>query len=224
MVPRTVAVMPVSSAPAPAGRPAIFRHVFHDSPAAVVLFDEGLSVVDANPAACTLLCRGRVDLVGLGMTDITHPDDAGVGVELARRLVAGEIPRFRIENRYLSGRGAVVWAECSAWAVQDVGTDGPGCIVILQDITAARRTALGVAAAVADGPPARELTDRELAVLELLVEGLDAKGIARRLGITINTCRGYLRTVMIKLGAHSQVEAVVIAARAGLVDLRPAAR
>jgi DNA-binding NarL/FixJ family response regulator len=73
-------------------------------------------------------------------------------------------------------------------------------------------------------PPAREpaaaastLTSREQQVLELLAQGLDARAIARRLGISVNTCRGYVKTLLTKLDAHTQLEAVVTATRRGLI-------
>lgn len=62
-----------------------------------------------------------------------------------------------------------------------------------------------------------ELTRRERDVLAMLAEGLDAGAIARRLGISVNTCRGYVRNLLLKLDAHSQLEAVVIATNRGLV-------
>lgn len=61
------------------------------------------------------------------------------------------------------------------------------------------------------------LTERERDVLGLLAEGMDPQTIARHLGITVHTSRGYVRNVLAKLGAHSQLEAVVIATRAGIV-------
>ena len=63
------------------------------------------------------------------------------------------------------------------------------------------------------------LTTRELEVLRLLAAGLDAGVIARELGISLNTCRGYVKNLLAKLGAHSQLEAVVIAMRNGLIGL-----
>ncbi len=41
--------------------------------------------------------------------------------------------------------------------------------------------------------------------------------IARELGISLNTCRGYQKSILAKLGAHSQLEAVVIASRRGVI-------
>jgi DNA-binding NarL/FixJ family response regulator len=66
-------------------------------------------------------------------------------------------------------------------------------------------------------------TTREHDVLRLLAAGLDAGVIARELGISVHTCRGYVKTLLAKLGAHSQLEAVVIAMRHGLIAVGDAA-
>jgi len=63
------------------------------------------------------------------------------------------------------------------------------------------------------------LTRRERDVLRLLADGLDARAIARALGISVNTCRGYSKSLLLKLGAHSQLEAVVIATNHGLINV-----
>jgi DNA-binding NarL/FixJ family response regulator len=63
------------------------------------------------------------------------------------------------------------------------------------------------------------LTQRERDVLALLAGGSDARSISKKLGISVNTCRGYLKNLLVKLDAHSQLEAVVIATRHGLVIL-----
>jgi DNA-binding NarL/FixJ family response regulator len=61
------------------------------------------------------------------------------------------------------------------------------------------------------------LTHRERDVLQMLAAGLEANVIARELGISLNTCRGYVKSLLTKLGAHSQLEAVVVAMRNGLI-------
>ncbi|MEV0895763.1 response regulator transcription factor [Actinoplanes sp. NPDC049802] len=65
------------------------------------------------------------------------------------------------------------------------------------------------------------LTVRENEVLQLMAAGLDARSAARRLGISVHTCRGYQKAVLAKLGAHSQLEAVAIATRRGLLRSDP---
>jgi DNA-binding CsgD family transcriptional regulator len=61
------------------------------------------------------------------------------------------------------------------------------------------------------------LTEREHAVLVGLAEGFEVKQIARQMGITVNTCRGYVRSVRNKFGVHTQLAAVVRAAHEGML-------
>ncbi|MGO4664363.1 response regulator [Terrabacter sp. 2TAF16] len=61
------------------------------------------------------------------------------------------------------------------------------------------------------------LTVRETEVLMHLSEGHNVATISGRLGITRLTCRGYVKNIMVKLNAHSQLEAVVTARRFGLI-------
>ncbi len=63
------------------------------------------------------------------------------------------------------------------------------------------------------------LTPRELEVLALLAEGLANKAIAARLGISEHTAKFHLNAILGKLGAESRSEAIVRAARLGLVAL-----
>jgi DNA-binding NarL/FixJ family response regulator len=65
--------------------------------------------------------------------------------------------------------------------------------------------------------PVIELTPRERDVLALLANGVQVKDIARQLDVKVETCRGYLKGLMSKLGARSQLQAVVAAARYGLL-------
>jgi len=62
------------------------------------------------------------------------------------------------------------------------------------------------------------LTQRELEVLNYLGQGMPAQGIARVLGITLHTCRGYMKSLHCKLGVSTQLEAVIKAKGLGLID------
>jgi len=61
------------------------------------------------------------------------------------------------------------------------------------------------------------LTGREADVLALLASGKNATEIADELFLSLNTSRNHIAAILNKLGARSQLEAVVLAARAGLV-------
>lgn len=64
-----------------------------------------------------------------------------------------------------------------------------------------------------------EFTPRELDVLRALARGLDTASIATELGIALHTVEWHLRHVIEKLAVHSKLQAVVAAARLGIIEL-----
>ena len=64
------------------------------------------------------------------------------------------------------------------------------------------------------------LTPREKEVLEALAEGLESKEIAERLNVTVETERTHMVNILHKLGVHSRLQALVFAARYGVVRIR----
>lgn len=65
-----------------------------------------------------------------------------------------------------------------------------------------------------------KLTPRERQVLQALAEGLDSRDIAEKLHITVETERTHMVNILGKLGVHSRLQALVFAARHGLVEIR----
>ncbi len=63
------------------------------------------------------------------------------------------------------------------------------------------------------------LSPRELDVLTLIADGLPNKAIALRLGISDNTVKFHAGSILGKLGAASRAEAVMLAARKGLLTV-----
>ncbi|MDQ4127909.1 MAG: response regulator transcription factor [Actinomycetota bacterium] len=64
------------------------------------------------------------------------------------------------------------------------------------------------------------LTPRERQVLQALAGGLDSKDIASKLKITVETERTHMVNILNKLGVHSRLQALVFAARHGIVAIR----
>lgn len=69
-------------------------------------------------------------------------------------------------------------------------------------------------------PPGPPLSPRELDVLRLMSEGHEVRVIANSLGISIHTCRGYVKTIFSKLGSHSQSEAMAEAEVRGILRVK----
>jgi DNA-binding CsgD family transcriptional regulator len=80
-----------------------------------------------------------------------------------------------------------------------------------------RLAALGAAPAPAAGQPPVHLAARELDVLAQVALGCSNRETAARLFLRPETVKSYLSAAMAKLDAHTRLEAVVKARRAGLL-------
>jgi DNA-binding NarL/FixJ family response regulator len=61
------------------------------------------------------------------------------------------------------------------------------------------------------------VTKRELAILELIAQGMTNRDIARSLSFAEVTIRNHVRSILSKLKASNRTQAAVIALRLGLI-------
>lgn len=64
-----------------------------------------------------------------------------------------------------------------------------------------------------------QLTDREREILQGIAEGKSSTEIARRLFISPHTVHSHMRTIFMKLGVRSKLDAVLLALRRGVIEL-----
>lgn len=65
-----------------------------------------------------------------------------------------------------------------------------------------------------------QITPREKEVLDCLAEGLSNKEIAAKLHMSVDTERTHMMNILNKLGVHSRIQALLFAARHGLIEIR----
>ncbi|MFE0727328.1 response regulator transcription factor [Streptomyces antibioticus] len=194
------------------------RRISHEYDAAVA--EEGLRSVLAVPVVVRRRVRGV--LYGALRTaqplgDRTLNAAVGVARDVEQALVAGdEVRELLTAARPGPGHGAererVREAHAALRALAPRISD-PALRAELLD-------ACGLLAPV-DGPavgePGVALTPRELDVLACVAAGATNAATAERLGLRTETVKGYLRSAMRRLGAHTRGEAVATARRTGLL-------
>ena len=94
---------------------------------------------------------------------------------------------------------------------------GRGGVVLHAESIGSRAVQTGAPLVIDAARIAERLTPRELDVLTRMAEGLSNRAIASELGIEYTTVRGYVQSVLSKLGARSRFDAVARAYRSGLV-------
>jgi two-component system, NarL family, nitrate/nitrite response regulator NarL len=66
--------------------------------------------------------------------------------------------------------------------------------------------------------PARDLTSREKEVLRRIVAGQSTEQMSREMNVATSTLRAYVKNMLAKLGAHTRLEAAVLATRENLLS------
>lgn len=199
------------------------HQAFAEAVALAVKLEPGFHALGIATTAGEALRRFETAVPDVALVDIALPDIDGL------ELTA------QIKERYPSTRVVVITGNESparlASAAEAGADDFMSKSVPLSDLLAALRDPGGQllasqhdlslviqeVAAATFGADAPELTAREREVLKLLAEGRPPKSVARDLEISINTCRAHIRAILEKLGVHSQLAAVVQAARLGLL-------
>jgi DNA-binding NarL/FixJ family response regulator len=171
--------------------------------------------VEARRAFATL----RPDVVVL---DTSLAVDGGVGFATDLMLIEPEVRIVLVDEEARPGllRSAARVGICAYLPKSSPLEDILDAIRSSRVGTLIAPTDLVVLSFEDDVPPmsaASELPPREHEVLRLLEEGLAVQQISRRMGISIHTARGYVKTLLSKLDAHTQLEAVANAKRRGLL-------
>jgi two-component system, NarL family, nitrate/nitrite response regulator NarL len=151
------------------------------------------------------------------------PAGAPAAAELAAALEPLAVPVLALvggpaqaEEALAAGARAVLARDADAETIAVAALALRQRLVTLDEALA--RTLLPFAPAGAAEPP-EALTPREGEVLRLIAEGLSNRAIAERLAISEHTAKFHVASILAKLGAQTRTEAVVRAARLGLVYL-----
>jgi DNA-binding NarL/FixJ family response regulator len=168
---------------------------------------------DAGP----MLRTSRPDVV---LCDFVLPDGSGaditplaadVGAQVL--IVTGADDLRAVEAAIATGcSGFVSKGKSSASLLESIRQVASGAAVFPANLLAA----------VTQGtnePKPTDLTKRELEILGLLAQARNADEIAKELYLSVHTVRNHIRAVLTKLEARSQLEALVIGIRLGLVTV-----
>jgi DNA-binding CsgD family transcriptional regulator len=181
------------------------------SGAALIGFDSDLRVRVWNDAAEKLTGIDAAEVVGRSCWDVV-----GGRAEDGSLFCGPDCPLARTARH----GGAV---PCDRLVLQAV--DGPRtALVSTVTVNGEQPLFVHVICESAALPPQRQslnghphLTRREYQVLELLARGIPAKVIAPRLGISVATVRNHIRSILAKLHAQSQLQALASARALGII-------
>ena len=189
---------------------------------AVVFLDAQLRVEEVNARAAALLGRSPEELLGRGWFEgLEVWDENGRPVTpdgpFMRSLLTDPAPHEVWRSVLRPDGQRTLLRNC--WTPMGGRSSGlRGYVVTMQDAMSPR-TLPSLPQQRRQARTAAGLTPREHQVLERLADGQDAMEIARELELSVYSVRGHIKSLMRKLKVHSQLQAVVVAARRGIVDV-----
>jgi two-component system nitrate/nitrite response regulator NarL len=180
-------------------------------------------------AEARALDRQSLEDVEVAIVDLALPDGDGLDLleDLSSRTVtlvlSASLETGRFARAVESGASGVLHKSTPIKEIVDAvrrlkageALLSPGDVIeMLRLVNRERQEELSVRRAV------ERLTPREREVLQALAEGLESKEIADRLNVTVETERTHMVNILHKLGVHSRLQALVFAARHGVVQIR----
>jgi PAS domain S-box-containing protein len=93
----------------------------------------------ANAAMCKFVGYSEEELLATTAWDITHPDERERDREPIRRLLAGQVPVFDVEKRYIRKDGKAVWARVTANVIRDESGRPLRSMAVIEDLTARKQ-------------------------------------------------------------------------------------
>lgn len=180
-------------------------------------------------AEARALDRQSLKDVEVAIVDLALPDGDGLDLleDLSSRTVtlvlSASLETGRFARAVESGASGVLHKSTPIKEIVDAvrrlkageALLSPGDVIeMLRFVNRERQEELSVRRAV------ERLTPREREVLQALAEGLESKEIADKLNVTVETERTHMVNILHKLGVHSRLQALVFAARHGVVQIR----
>lgn len=117
-----------------------FRKVFEQGPTGIAIVGLDYRWVAVNAAVCRMLGYTEAELSKLTFVDVTHPGDIDADVELAEKLARGEIPSYKMEKRYITKSGDVLWINLTASTVVDEEGKALYYLAMIEDISDRKRS------------------------------------------------------------------------------------
>lgn len=197
------------------------QRAFAESIAIVIDAEPDLRCVDTLLSGEDAVRRCTDEPPDVVVMDVDMP---GIGGIEATRQILQHHPDVDVVIVTGAADPATLSLAAGAGAKAFVLKDAPVAHVIDAVRSADSRRSMSVDASAMDRfldrvPDVARLTPRELEVLGMLAEGRQPKEIAAELGITVHTCRGYVKNILSALGVHSALEAVVEGHRRGLLRI-----
>jgi len=120
----------------------LYRAVFNNAGFGIGIVGKDWRFEEANPILREMFGYTEEELQELSAQDLTHPDDRGDSRQLLEALASEQIDSYRIEKRYVTKSGSIMWGDLSVSAIRDAKGNYRAMLGMIADITEPKRAEL----------------------------------------------------------------------------------
>jgi PAS domain S-box-containing protein len=129
-----------STHPAPKAKHKRIQEPYEHIPIGIVETAIAGKFISVNEEFCRLLGYERQELLQLGIQDVIYQEDYSVETQLLEQLLAGNIPFYKLEKRFVRKDGQILWVELTRSLVRNTRKKAPHTVEVVLDITERQRT------------------------------------------------------------------------------------
>ena len=118
---------------------AMFRATFEQAAVGIAHVGTDGRFLRVNQRLCEKLGYTREELLARSFQEITHPADLQTDLENVRRMLAGEIPAYSVDKRYIRKDGTAAWIALTVSLARDTEGRPKYFISVVEDIEPRRR-------------------------------------------------------------------------------------
>jgi PAS domain S-box-containing protein len=115
-----------------------FRRAFDDAPIGMALVGLAGRWLRVNRSLCEMIGYTEAELLETDLQAVTHHEDLETELGLLRQVLAGEVPSYQMEKRYLHKNGSLVFAMLSVSLVRDANSNPVYFVKQIENITQRR--------------------------------------------------------------------------------------
>lgn len=116
-----------------------FRAMFEQAAVGIAQVAPDGRWLRVNSRLCQIVGYPREELLRKTFQDITYPADLAADLDYVRQLLAGEIPSYAMEKRYIRKDGSVVWINLTVALVREPSGEPKYFVSVVEDISERKR-------------------------------------------------------------------------------------
>jgi PAS domain S-box-containing protein len=113
-----------------------FRAIFEQNPIGIIMVSNSdLKIINSNDSFTKMIGYSKEELKKISITDISLHDEIKKELKLIRRLINNKRENYKIEKRFITKNGKIIWVEIISSLIKNINNEPPYLLSLVENIT-----------------------------------------------------------------------------------------